>query len=86
MAIPLVFQDKLIGVIDVESTDVGAFTEQHEEVMKALAFHIATAVANAQLYEGPASVNVGLRATSRPPAKSNVGCCSPRVPTCGGSI
>lgn len=51
MAIPLVFQDKLIGVVDVESEDVAAFTEQHEGVMLALAFHIATAIANAQLYE-----------------------------------
>jgi serine phosphatase RsbU (regulator of sigma subunit)/ubiquinone/menaquinone biosynthesis C-methylase UbiE len=51
LAVPLVFQDQLIGVLDLESTRLDYFTEQHEQVVSALASHIATAIANARLFE-----------------------------------
>jgi sigma-B regulation protein RsbU (phosphoserine phosphatase) len=51
MAVPLVFKDRLIGVIDLESIEPGAFTIQHEQMLTALASHIATALDNARLFE-----------------------------------
>lgn len=51
LTVPLVFQDQLIGVLDLESTRSDYFTEQHEQVVSALASHIATAIANARLFE-----------------------------------
>jgi serine phosphatase RsbU (regulator of sigma subunit)/SAM-dependent methyltransferase len=51
LTVPLVFQDQLIGVLDLESTRHDYFTEQHEQVVSALASHIATAIANARLFE-----------------------------------
>jgi len=51
LAVPLVVRDRLVGVIDLESTEFGSFTEEHEELIAALARHIAVAVDNAQLYE-----------------------------------
>lgn len=51
LAVPLVFQGRLIGVIDLESTELNAFTEQHEHLLGALASHVAIALENARLYE-----------------------------------
>jgi sigma-B regulation protein RsbU (phosphoserine phosphatase) len=51
LAVPLIVKDRLVGVIDLESMDYGAFTEEHEQVLMALASHIAIAVENAKLYE-----------------------------------
>jgi sigma-B regulation protein RsbU (phosphoserine phosphatase) len=51
LAVPLVFQDQLIGVLDLESTEFDYFTEEHEQMVSTLAAHIATALVNARLYE-----------------------------------
>ncbi|MHC4845104.1 MAG: SpoIIE family protein phosphatase [Planctomycetota bacterium] len=51
LAVPLIVKDRLVGVIDLESMEYGAFTEEHEQVLMALASHIAIAVENAKLYE-----------------------------------
>jgi sigma-B regulation protein RsbU (phosphoserine phosphatase) len=51
LAVPLVFRDRLIGVIDLESTDFDAFSEEHEQMLVALASHVATALENARLHE-----------------------------------
>jgi sigma-B regulation protein RsbU (phosphoserine phosphatase) len=51
LAVPLVFKDQLIGVLDLESTRYDYFTEQHEQMVSALASHIATAIANARLFD-----------------------------------
>jgi serine phosphatase RsbU (regulator of sigma subunit)/SAM-dependent methyltransferase len=51
LAVPLVFQDRLIGVLDLESTEFDYFTEWHEHLVCALAAFMATALANARLYE-----------------------------------
>ena len=50
LTIPLIVRDRVLGVLDLESTEFGAFTEEHEQLMMALARHIAIAVDNAQLY------------------------------------
>ncbi len=51
LAVPLILRDRLVGVIDLESQQTDAFTEEHEQVITALASHIATALDNARLYE-----------------------------------
>jgi sigma-B regulation protein RsbU (phosphoserine phosphatase) len=51
LAIPLVVQDRLVGVLDLESMEANLFTDEHEHMLTALASHIATAVENARLYE-----------------------------------
>jgi sigma-B regulation protein RsbU (phosphoserine phosphatase) len=50
LAVPLVFKDRLIGVLDLESTEFDYFTVQHEQLVSTLASHIATALVNARLY------------------------------------
>jgi phosphoserine phosphatase RsbU/P len=51
VAVPLVVQDRLIGVMDLESDQVGAFTEDHVRTLTLLAPQVATSVENARLYE-----------------------------------
>src|ERR1700721_2141507 len=51
LAVPLVYKDKVIGVLDLEHTRRGFFTEEHQRTMTTLAAQIAIAVENARLYE-----------------------------------
>ncbi len=51
LAVPLVSKDQLIGTLDLESVEFDAFTEEHEQMLSALAAHVATALDNARLYE-----------------------------------
>jgi len=50
MAIPMVVRDKLVGVIDFQSTEVGAYTIDDVALMRLIALRIATAIDNARLY------------------------------------
>jgi sigma-B regulation protein RsbU (phosphoserine phosphatase) len=51
MAIPLIVQDRVVGVMDMESERMGFFTEDHARLMMLLAPQIASSVENARLYE-----------------------------------
>jgi serine phosphatase RsbU (regulator of sigma subunit)/ubiquinone/menaquinone biosynthesis C-methylase UbiE len=51
LAVPLLFKDQLIGVVDLESTEYDYFTEEHQQIVSTLASHIATALVNARLFE-----------------------------------
>ena len=51
LAVPLLLKDRLIGVIDLESTELDAFTAEHEQIVGTLASQIAVALENARLYE-----------------------------------
>ena len=51
LVIPLIHQERAIGVLDLESRQAGYFTEEHERVLTLLASQIATAIENARLYE-----------------------------------
>lgn len=51
LAVPLIYQGKVIGVIDLEHTRRGYFTEDHKRTLTTLAAQIAIAIANARLYE-----------------------------------
>ena len=50
LAVPLVVRDRLVGALDLESTEYDAFTREHEQIVTALASHIAAALENARLY------------------------------------
>jgi sigma-B regulation protein RsbU (phosphoserine phosphatase) len=51
LAVPLMLQDRVIGVLDMESDRVAFFTEDHQRTVSLLAPQIASSVENARLYE-----------------------------------
>ena len=51
VAVPLVVQDRVVGVMDLESERVGFFTDDHVRTLTVLAPQIASSVDNARLYE-----------------------------------
>src|SRR5258707_2041003 len=51
LVVPLLIQDRLIGVLDLESTEPHAFTPEHERMLSTLGSYIAIALENARLYE-----------------------------------
>ncbi|MGO8797383.1 MAG: GAF domain-containing protein [Candidatus Sulfotelmatobacter sp.] len=51
LAVPLVYKDKVIGVLDLEHTRRGFFTDEHRRTMMTLAAQVAIAIENARLYE-----------------------------------
>lgn len=51
LAVPLIYKDKVIGVLDLEHTRRGFFTEDHKRTMMTLAAQVAIAIENARLYE-----------------------------------
>jgi sigma-B regulation protein RsbU (phosphoserine phosphatase) len=51
LAVPLIYKDKVIGVLDMEHTRRGFFTDEHRRTMMTLAAQVAIAIENARLYE-----------------------------------
>jgi sigma-B regulation protein RsbU (phosphoserine phosphatase) len=51
LAVPLIYKDSVIGVLDLEHTKRGFFTDDHQRTMTTLAAQIAIAIENARLYE-----------------------------------
>jgi sigma-B regulation protein RsbU (phosphoserine phosphatase) len=51
LAIPLIYKDNVIGVLDLEHTRRGFFTEDHQRTVATLAAQVAIAIENARLYE-----------------------------------
>ncbi|MBZ5674702.1 MAG: SpoIIE family protein phosphatase [Acidobacteriia bacterium] len=51
LAVPLIVQDRVAGVLDVESERISFFTEDHQRTLSLLAQQIASSVENARLYE-----------------------------------
>jgi sigma-B regulation protein RsbU (phosphoserine phosphatase) len=51
LAVPLIVQDRVVGVLDVESERIAYFTEDHQRMLALLAPQIASSVENARLYE-----------------------------------
>jgi phosphoserine phosphatase RsbU/P len=50
LAVPLLLQDRLIGVLDLESIHAHAFTAEHERLLNILGSYIAVALENARLF------------------------------------
>ena len=51
LVIPLMLQDRCVGVFDLESPELDAFTKSHVDILTLLASQAAVAIENAQLYE-----------------------------------
>jgi phosphoserine phosphatase RsbU/P len=51
LAVPLMVQDRVVGVMDIESERIGFFTDDHLRTLLLLAPQIASSVENARLYE-----------------------------------
>jgi sigma-B regulation protein RsbU (phosphoserine phosphatase) len=51
IVVPLMMQDRLICVIDLESTEPHAFTLEHERMLTTLGSYVAIALENARLFE-----------------------------------
>jgi phosphoserine phosphatase RsbU/P len=50
LAVPLIIKNRVIGVIDIESAEPGAFNEEHERLLTLIASRIAIGIENARLY------------------------------------
>src|SRR5580658_10462522 len=51
IAVPLIVQDRVVGVMNLESERMGYFTDEHSRLLALLAPQIASSVENARLYE-----------------------------------
>jgi sigma-B regulation protein RsbU (phosphoserine phosphatase) len=51
LVIPLLIQDRCIGVFDLESPELDAFRKRHVEILTLLASQAAVAIENARLYQ-----------------------------------
>ena len=51
LAIPLLLKDRCIGVVDLESPELDAFSKRDVEILTLLASQAAVAIENARLYE-----------------------------------
>ena len=51
LAIPMIHQGRVVGVLDLESPQVNYFTEDHVQTLMILAAHLAVSLENARLYE-----------------------------------
>ena len=51
MVIPLLLQDRLVGVLDLESTQLSAFNMENERMLGIVGSYIAVALENSRLYE-----------------------------------
>lgn len=51
LVVPLIFRERVLGVLDLESLKPGAFSEQDEAILTMLASTVAVALENARLYD-----------------------------------
>jgi sigma-B regulation protein RsbU (phosphoserine phosphatase) len=51
LVVPLLLRDRLIGVLDLESTKAHSFTAEHERLLTTLGSYIAIALENSRLYQ-----------------------------------
>ncbi len=46
LAVPLLFGDRLVGVLNIESSEAGFFDEEDRQLVEVIASHLATAISN----------------------------------------
>ena len=51
LAVPMIYKDRVIGVMDLESPQENYFTAEHVQVLSILASNLAVSIENANLYE-----------------------------------
>jgi len=52
IAVPLIYEDKVLGVLALESSRTNAFDEYHGRLLENIANNLSIAIANARLYAG----------------------------------
>ena len=62
LAVPMLIRGKLVGIIDLQSTTVGAFSDQDRALLVLIASRVAVAIDNARLYRRVERQNRILRA------------------------
>ncbi|GAC1509384.1 MAG: hypothetical protein NVS1B6_16550 [Steroidobacteraceae bacterium] len=65
LAVPMIVRNKLVGVIDVQSTRVGAYNEYDRAMLTLIAGRVVTAIDNARLYRRVDRQNKTLRLLAR---------------------
>jgi sigma-B regulation protein RsbU (phosphoserine phosphatase) len=60
LVIPLLLKDRCVGVFDLESPELDAFSQKHVELLTLLAAQAAVAIENARLYESISANEVRL--------------------------
>lgn len=50
LAVPIIVKKRVVGVLDLQSRELGYFTEEHRRVLTLLAARIASGIENARLY------------------------------------
>ncbi len=50
IAVPLIYEEKVIGVVALESSQTNSFNEYHARLLENIANHLSIAIANARLY------------------------------------
>ncbi len=65
LAVPMITRQKLVGVIDVQSTRVGAYSEYDRAMLRLIAARVATAIDNARLYRQAERQNRTLKTLGR---------------------
>jgi phosphoserine phosphatase RsbU/P len=51
LAVPMIYKDRVVGVMDLESPQLNYFTSGHVQALSILAAHLAVSIENARLYE-----------------------------------
>ena len=51
LAVPMIYQNRVVGVMDLESPQVNYFNAEHVQILSILAAHLAVSIENAHLYE-----------------------------------
>ena len=51
LAVPMIYKNRVVGVMDLESPQLNYFTSEHVQVLSILAGHLAVSIENARLYE-----------------------------------
>lgn len=51
LAVPMIYKNRVVGVMDLESPQLNYFTPEHVQVLSILAGHLAVSIENARLYE-----------------------------------
>jgi sigma-B regulation protein RsbU (phosphoserine phosphatase) len=64
LAVPMIARNRLVGVIDVQSTRLNAYTEYDRALLRLMASRVAIAIENARLYRRVERTNRTLRTLS----------------------
>ena len=79
--IPLLLKDRCIGVFDLESPELDAFTKKHVELLTLLASQAAVAIENARLYEAIRTTSSGSRRSCGSRSACRWRCCRRSCPS-----